>query len=81
MERVTEARLEQLRNTLSPRLVTVLGIAIEVRPMQPSNTPLPRLVTVLGIAIDVSAVQNTKVWSGSEVRPLPMITEVRLVHD
>ena len=35
---VAEARLKQLLNARSPMLVTLLGIVMEVRPVQYSNT-------------------------------------------
>ena len=35
-------------------LVTLLGIVIDVRPVQPSKALFPMLVTLLGIVIEVS---------------------------
>ena len=38
-------------------LVTLLGIVIEVKPVQRENAPLPMLATLLGIVIEVKPVQ------------------------
>ena len=38
-------------------LVTLFGIVIDVRPLQPENAELPILVTLLGIVIDVRPLQ------------------------
>ena len=38
-----------------PMLVTLLGIVIEVRLVQPENARIPMLVTLFGIVIEVNA--------------------------
>ena len=44
----------------TPKLVTELGISIEVKPVQPSKHPSAKLVTELGISIEVKPVQPEK---------------------
>ena len=41
-----------------PKLVTELGIVIEVKPVQSSKHLSPKLVTELGIVIEVKPVQR-----------------------
>ena len=40
-------------NAWLPMLVTLFGIVIEVRPLQPKNAASPMLVTLLGIVTEV----------------------------
>ena len=42
------------------KLVTELGIVIEVKPVQPWKQELPKLVTELGIVTEVKPVQRQK---------------------
>ena len=42
---------------LDPKLVTELGIVIEVKPVQYSKHQAPKLVTELGIVIEVKPAQ------------------------
>ena len=42
------------------KLVTELGIVIEVKPVQPWKQELPKLVTELGIVIEVNSKQPKK---------------------
>ena len=51
---VTEVREEQLKNALSPILVTLLGIVIEVKPEQLEKAERSILVTLLGKYIDIA---------------------------
>ena len=41
-------------------IVTLLGIVMEVRPLQPENAYASMLVTLLGIEMEVSSVQPKK---------------------
>ena len=41
-------------------VVTLLGIVIDVKPVQPEKARLPILVTLLGIVMDVKPVQPPK---------------------
>ncbi len=50
---VIEVRLEQYEKTLSPMLVTLLGIVMAVRLMQPENALFPISVTLLGMVMEV----------------------------
>ena len=52
-----EAKPVQPLKTLSPMLVTLLGIPMEVRTVQPSKALRPMLVTLLGISMEVKPVQ------------------------
>jgi len=42
-------------------LVTLLGMVMEVRPVQPLNASFPMLVTLLGMVMEVRAVQAQNV--------------------
>ena len=53
-------RLLQPEKHPHPKLVTELGIVIEVKPVQPEKHPIPKLLTVLGIVIEVKPVQPKK---------------------
>ena len=55
---VIVAKLEQLANGLLPILVTLLGMAILVKPLQPRKAPSPIVVTLLGIVILVKYRQH-----------------------
>ena len=50
-------RLLQPEKHPHPKLVTELGIVIEVKPVQPEKHPIPKLLTELGIVIEVKPVQ------------------------
>ena len=39
-------------------LVTLLGMVMEVRPLQSENAPLPMLVTLLGMVTEVRPLQS-----------------------
>ena len=41
--------------------VTLLGMSMEVKPVQPENVLLPMDVTLLGMSMEVKPVQNAKV--------------------
>ena len=51
-------RLLHLQKQLIPKLVTELGIVIEVKPVQRQKQELPKLVTELGIVTEVKPVQE-----------------------
>ena len=61
-------------------LVTLFGIVIEVKPVQPENALPPMLVTLLGIVTEVKAVQSENVQSPMLVTPLGIVTEVKAVQ-
>ena len=44
-------------NALSPMLVTLAGMVMEVRLLQPSNAQLPMLVTPSGMVMEVRPLQ------------------------
>ena len=50
----------QPRKQKLPKLVTELGIVIEVKPVQKAKHSFPKLVTELGIVIEVKPVQPEK---------------------
>ena len=50
-------RLLQPEKHPHPKLVTELGIVIEVKPVQPEKHRYSKLVTELGIVIEVKLVQ------------------------
>jgi len=52
-----ESKLGQLANALFPMLITLSGMAIEVRELQMENALFPMLVTPSGMAIEVREVQ------------------------
>ena len=62
-----------------PKLVTELGILIEVKPVQPSKQP-SKLVTELGIVIEVKPVQPRKQLSPKLVTELGIVIEVNPVQ-
>ena len=47
----------QPEKAYSPMLVTLLGISMEVKPMQLEKALFPMLVTLLGISIEVRSEQ------------------------
>ena len=49
--------LSQLSNAESPMLVTLSGIIMLVKPVQPLNAKLPILATLSGISMLVNPVQ------------------------
>ena len=57
-----------------PMLVTLFGISIDVRFVQPENAAFPMLVTPSGISIDVRPVQPWKASSPIFVTKLPNST-------
>ena len=52
------ANLLQLENVLSPIVVTLLGISMLVRPVQPLNAQSPIVVTLSGISMLVRPAQR-----------------------
>ena len=44
----------------SPKLVTELGMVMEVKRMQPKKQPCPKLVTELGMVMEVKRLQPLK---------------------
>lgn len=63
----TEARLVHSLNAQFPILVTLLGMTMEVSPVQFPKAVLSILVTLLGMLTEVSPLQpsKTRIW-GSE---------------
>ena len=61
-------------------LVTLSGIVIFVRLLQPMKALLPMLVTLSGIVIFVRPVHPRKAPAPILVRPSPIVMLVRLVH-
>ena len=59
---VTEVKLRQLRKALTPILVTLLGIVIEVK-AQLAKATSPILMTLFGILIEVKPLQPEKAIS------------------
>ena len=62
-----------------PKLVTELGIVIEVKPVQPEKHP-SKLVTELGIVIEVKPQQYSKHLSPKLVTELGIVIEVKPVQ-
>ena len=54
-------RLSHSKNALSPILVTLSGIVIEVKTLQPANATSPILVTLSGIVIVVKLTHEKNV--------------------
>ena len=48
----------QSSKTCSPILVTLLGMVIEVRPLQPEKAYLPIVVTLFGMVMEVRSLQS-----------------------
>ena len=74
--------LQYAKAPLSPKksssmLVTLLGIVIEVRPLQPSKAQDPMLVTLSGIVIEVRPMQSSNALFPMLVRLLEIVIEVR----
>ena len=75
---VIEVRLLQRPNAPTPIEVTLLGMLIEVRPLQPENARIsPIEVTLLGMVIEVRLLQSQNALSPIEVTLLGMLIEVR----
>ncbi len=53
--------------------LTLLGIVMDVRPVQPKNALFPIEVTLLGMVTDVKAVQFSNALSPTAVRPFGMV--------
>ena len=68
----------QLLKTLFPSEVTLLGMVIEVRLLQPSNALSPIEVTLLGIVMEVRLRQFLNAMNPIEVTPSGMVIEERL---
>ena len=60
--------------------VTLFGISIEVKPVQPSKASFSMLVTQLGISTDVKPMQLEKAPLPMLFTPLPNITDVNPVQ-
>ena len=70
--------LKQLRNASAPMLVTLSGIVIDVRLVQPQNAPAPILVTLSGIVIALRLLQLENAASPILVTLLGIVTEKKL---
>ena len=69
---VTEVKLLQPANAL-PMLVTLLGMVMEVRSVQPANALLYMDVTLLGMMMEVRPVQPKKATKPMDVTPSGII--------
>jgi hypothetical protein len=73
---VIDVRPEQFWKTLSPILVTELGIITDVRPVQPENAFSPMLLTDSGIVTEISPEQAEKAEQAIPFVPSLMLTFV-----
>ncbi len=65
----------------SPKLVTELGMVMEVKPLHNLKQPFPKLVTEFGMVMEVKPLQPSKQLSPKLVTELGMVMEVKPLHN
>ena len=76
---ITEVKPMHSENA-APISVTLFGIVISVKPVQPANALEPMDVTLFGIVISVKPVQLWNALSPMDVTPLPNVISVKPVQ-
>ena len=77
---VTEVRLLHPLKAMLPTVVTLLGILIDVSPLQLSNAPVSIFSILLGMVIEVRPLQPQNVYSAMFGTPSGMVTDTRFLE-